>query len=81
MTQGLDAVTQGVVAPYSHYYGKRSAEAEPQYLAYAGLGYHGLGYSALPYSGLGYSAYSYPTATYAAPISVCRNYVGAPVPC
>ena len=93
ITQGLDAVTQGVVAPYGHYYGKRAAEAEPeaepQYLAYGGLGYTGYAghaglpyssYAGYPYSGLGYSAYHLP-ASYAAPLSACRNYVGAPVPC
>merc|ERR1711981_1232817 len=97
ITQGLDAVTQGVVAPYGHYYGKRAAEAEPeadpQSLAYGGLGYNGYngyaglpyssyGYAGYPYTGLGYSAYHLP-ATYAAAgaLSACRNYVGAPVPC
>ena len=75
LTQGLDAVTQGVVAPYAHHYGKRSAEAEPQYLAYGGLGYSGYaGYHSYPYTGLAYSAYPHP-------LSGCRNYVGAPVPC
>merc|ERR1711981_1053939 len=63
-TQGLDAVTQGVVAPYGHYYGKRAAEAEPeadpQYLAYGGLGYSGYsGFAGLPYSSYGYAGYPY----------------------
>merc|ERR1711973_676699 len=53
LTQGLDPVTQG----YS-YYGKRSAEAEPEaqiLTTYAGLGYAGL----TAYNGLyGLGAYS-----------------------
>lgn len=89
ITQGLDPVTQGVAAPYAHYYGKRSAEAEPeadpQYLAYGGLGYAGLGYAGLPYSSYaGYAGYPYTNLGYAAypgHLSACRNYVGAPVPC
>ena len=95
ITQGLDAVTQGLVAPYAHYYGKRAADAEPeadpQYLTYSGLGYNGYNslaglpyssYAGYPYTytGLAHSAYHLP-ATYAAPVSACRNYVGAPVPC
>ena len=84
LTQGLDPVTQGYT-----YYGKRSAEAEPEADAqilttpYAGLGY---GYAGLnAYNGLyglgaynGLGAYS---LGYAAPFTGCRNYVGAPVPC
>merc|ERR1711990_1428505 len=79
LTQGLDAATQGVLAPYGHFYGKRAAEpeAEPQYLTYAGLGgYAGLPYSiyaGYPYTGLGYSAYHHPAAY---GVSACRNYVG-----
>ena len=76
LTQGLDAATQGVLAPYSHYYGKRAAEAEPQYLTYGGLPYSS--YAGYPYTGLGYSAYHHPAAY---GVSACRNYVGAAVPC
>merc|ERR1711913_249810 len=69
ITQGLDPVTQGVAAPYAHYYGKRSAE--PQYLAYGGLGYAGLGYAGFPYSS--YTGFPYSSYT------GCKNYVGLPV--
>ena len=50
ITQGLDPVTQGAL-PVAHYYGKRSADAEPEvradadpYLLYGGYYGHGLGY-------------------------------------
>merc|ERR1711915_243621 len=45
------------------YYGKRSADAEPEAKADAGLYYggygYGLGYAGLGYSGLGYAGYGY----------------------
>merc|ERR1712018_387625 len=76
--------------PY-HYYGKRSAEAEPTaeadaeaspeadpwlYYSHAGYGLHPYGYG---YHGLGYAAYAgyHPYAYYGG----CRNGYGALVPC
>jgi len=67
---------------YRGFYGKREAEAEPQFAApYAGYGAgYGYGYSGYPYSGAyGYGAgFGYP---YNAAVGACRNYLGAPVPC
>merc|ERR1711982_64013 len=60
ITQGLDAVTQGVALPYHAgvygygYYGKRDADAEPE--ADALYGYYGY---ARPYA-YGYRSYGYP---------------------
>merc|ERR1711882_35821 len=50
------------------YYGKRSADAEPEAKADAGLYYggygYGLGYAGLGYSGLGYAGLGYATPAY-----------------
>jgi len=60
ITQGLDAVTQGVVVPHHHLVGKRSADADADadaFYGYAGYGgYGGYGYARYPYGyhGLGY---------------------------
>merc|ERR1711983_317399 len=60
ITQGLDAVTQGVALPYHAgvygygYYGERDADAEPEADADALYGYYGY----RPY-GYGYRAYGY----------------------
>merc|ERR1712025_919310 len=62
ITQGLDAVTQGVALPYHAgvygygYYGKRDADAEPEADADALYGYYGY---ARPYA-YGYRSYGYP---------------------
>merc|ERR1739847_129362 len=69
ITQGLDAATQGYVPyygyghhAYGHYYGKRSADAEPEAEAEAFYGHYGypygLGYN-LGYAGYGYAGYPY----------------------
>merc|ERR1712156_596335 len=55
---------------YSAYYGKRSADAEPEADAY--YGYYG--YGAFPYAGYGYSAYRpYGLATVMAEASTTKS--------
>merc|ERR1712038_67939 len=99
ITQGLDAATQGYVPyygyghhAYGHYYGKRSADAEPEaeadpallYGAYGypyGLGY-GLGYGYAGYAALGHAvAYTAGGVTHSSNVGVCTNYLGVQVPC
>merc|ERR1712029_999521 len=80
ITQGLDAVTQGVALPYHAgiygygYYGKRDADAEPQVLAYG---------AALPYAVAAPHAVAatYGGLAHSSLVGVCTNYLGAQVPC
>merc|ERR1712079_239349 len=74
ISQGLDAVTQGVALPYAgvygypyaaHCYGKRDADADPQVLAYGAAPPHGV--AATAYGGLVHSSL----------VGVCTNYLGA----
>merc|ERR1719220_1683662 len=61
LTYGYSGLYHGYAgypyAAHSYYYGKRSAEAEPEANADALYGYYG--YGARPYYGLGYRGYGY----------------------
>merc|ERR1711971_1413379 len=92
ITQGLDAATQGYVPyygyghhAYGHYYGKRSADAEPEAEAFYGhygypygLGHH-FGYAgiAATNAALGHAvAYTAGGVTHSSNVGVCTNYLG-----
>ena len=67
----------GYAAPYAYgaYYGKRSADAEPEADAYYGAyGYGGLAYAGLGYAGYGYGAHGLGYAGYAAPYAYGAYY-------
>merc|ERR1712227_708038 len=77
--------------PYAaHYYGKRSADAEPE--ADPAVFYNAYGYGAFgayPYGGIAATnnvvghavAYTPAGVTHSSNVGVCTNYLGAQVPC